>query len=61
MMDVKYKIMVGWVKWREMSGVLCDERIPIIFKGRFNRCVARPTMLYDFECWVVDRRMEQTV
>jgi len=29
-------------------------------KGKFYRSVARPTGPYDLECWVVDRRIEQS-
>jgi len=27
--NVKHRIIGGWIKWREASGVLCDNRIPM--------------------------------
>ena len=26
--DVRHKILAGWLKWRQASGVLCDRRVP---------------------------------
>jgi hypothetical protein len=26
--DVCHRIKVGWLKWRQTSGVLCDPRVP---------------------------------
>jgi len=48
--DLKHRIICGWVKWREASGVLCDMRIPVRLKGKFYKNVMRPTMLYGSEC-----------
>ncbi|XP_055375925.1 uncharacterized protein LOC129608456 [Condylostylus longicornis] len=39
--DVKYRSSVGWLKCRSVSGVLCDKKMPINFKGRAYRTVAR--------------------
>jgi hypothetical protein len=27
-MDVKHRIRCGWMKWKEVLGILCDKRIP---------------------------------
>jgi hypothetical protein len=43
------------MKWKESSSVLCDKRIPMRLKGKFYRNVVRRTILYDSECWDVDR------
>jgi hypothetical protein len=27
--DLSHRIKVGWLKWRQASGVLCDPRVPL--------------------------------
>jgi hypothetical protein len=49
------------MKLREVSAVSCEEKIPMSLKGKFYRKVMRPTMLYGSGCWVVDRRIEQSM
>jgi len=46
------------MRWREAWGVLNDERIPMRLKRKFYRSIVRPTILYNSECWGVNRRIE---
>jgi hypothetical protein len=48
--DVSHRIKVGWLKWHQASGVLCDPRVPLKLKGKFYRTAIRPAMLYEAEC-----------
>jgi hypothetical protein len=48
--DLSHRIKVGWLKWRQGSGVLCDSRVPLKLKGKFYRTAIRPAMLYGAEC-----------
>jgi hypothetical protein len=57
--DVRHMISVGWLKWRQASGVLCDKKVPQKLKGKFYRMAIRPTMLYGAECWPTKRRHVQ--
>ncbi|KAF3633234.1 putative pre-mRNA-processing factor 6-like [Capsicum annuum] len=45
--------VVCWLKWRLASGILCDKKVPLKFKGKFYRVAVRPAMLYGAECWPV--------
>jgi hypothetical protein len=54
--DVSHRIKAGWLKWRQVSDVLCDPRVPLKIKGKFYRTAIRPTMLYGAECWPTKRR-----
>lgn len=33
--NVKHRIKCEWIKWREVSGVLCDNKIPKRLKSKF--------------------------
>jgi hypothetical protein len=43
-------LVVGWLKWRQASDVLCDPKMPQKLKGRFYRTVILSAMLYGAKC-----------
>ena len=47
--EVTRRIQAGWKNWREVSGVLCDRRIPVKLKGKVYKTVVRPAMMYGME------------
>ena len=57
--EVASRIQVGWCKWREMCGVLCDKRMPLRLKGKITHSIVRPAMLYGAECWAVSKKEER--
>jgi exonuclease III len=57
--DVEHRIKVGWLKWRALSGVLCDSKVPVRTKGKVYKTAVRPAMLYGSECWALRRQEEQ--
>ncbi|PUZ50923.1 hypothetical protein GQ55_6G114100 [Panicum hallii var. hallii] len=57
--DVRHRILAGWLKWRQASGILCDKKVPQRLKGKFYRTAIRPAMLYGAECWPTKRRHVQ--
>jgi hypothetical protein len=57
--DLSHRIKAIWLKWRQVSGVLCDPRVSLKLKGKFYRTVIRPAMLYGAECWPTKRRHVQ--
>ena len=48
--DVVHRISVGWMKWRSLTGVMCDKSFPLQLKGKIYKTVIRPAMLYGSEC-----------
>jgi hypothetical protein len=44
--DVSHRIKVGWLKWHQASGVLCDPMVLKKLKDRFYRTVIWPAMVY---------------
>ncbi|KAM1321398.1 hypothetical protein PS2_014084 [Malus domestica] len=51
--DLNHRIQAEWMKWKSVSGVLCDRRRPLKLKGKFYRTAIRSAMLYGTECWAV--------
>jgi hypothetical protein len=47
--DVSHRIKVGWLKWCQASGVLCDPKVSVKLKGKFYRTAIRLVMLYGAE------------
>ncbi len=47
--------IVGWVKWRSTSRILCNRRIPIKLKGQCYKIAIRPAMLCSTECWAIKK------
>ena len=39
------------MKWRSLSRVLCDHRIPIKLKDKFHKTTILLVMLHGIECW----------
>ncbi|KAE8703022.1 CYP749A22 protein [Hibiscus syriacus] len=55
-------VEVGWLKWRDVTGVLCDKKVPLKLKGKFYKMAIKSALLYESECWAIKkdhvRRME---
>jgi exonuclease III len=59
--DVKHRINVAWQKWRSLTGVLCDPRMPIRTKGKVYKTAVRPALMYGAECWTVKETHVQKI
>ena len=51
-------IRIGWMKWKEVSGVMCDRKMPVELKDKVLTTIIRPAMTYDSECWAVKKKNE---
>jgi hypothetical protein len=49
-MDVTHRVNVAWTRWRALTGVLCNRRMPIKTKGKVYKTAVRPAMVYGAEC-----------
>ena len=62
--DVESRVAKAWSKWRELSGVICDKKVPTKLKILIYQTVIRPTLLYGCETWPMsvkdERRMATT-
>ena len=57
--DINHRIKVGWQKWRNASGILCDRRIPLRLKGRVYRMIVRAALLCGVECWLIKKQVQR--
>lgn len=51
--DVAHRISVGWMKWRENSGIFCDRKMPLKLKGRLYSVAVRPSITYASQSWTM--------
>jgi len=57
--DINQQVKIGWQKWKNASGVLCDKKITLRLKGRVYHMIVRPTLLYGAECWPIKKSQLQ--
>ena len=56
--DPNNRIRIGWMKWKEVSGVMCDRKMPVELKDKVFKTIIRPAMTYGSECWAVKKKDE---
>ena len=57
--EVKRRIGVAWDRWRDLSGVMCDKKVPTKLKVLLYKTSIKPTLTYGSETWPVTQRMEE--
>lgn len=43
--DIENRINIGWLKWRSLTGVISDPRMPMEVKGNIFKRAIRPALL----------------
>ena len=56
--EVESRIKAAWGKWREVSGVVCDKKMPVKLKVKIYITVIRPVLMYGSEVWALRRKEE---
>ena len=54
--EVKKRVQEGWNKWRKVSKVICDRRLPARVKGKVYSLVVIPAMMYGLETVAVTKK-----
>lgn len=57
--DITHRINAGWQTWRSLTGVLCDNRMPVRVKGKVYKTAVRPAMIYGAQCWPLRKDQAQ--
>ena len=47
------------MKWRELTGVICNENVPLRIKSKQYKTVVRLVLLYGNKCWAVGKKEEE--
>ena len=56
---VRARVSAAWDKWRDLSGVISDKKMPRKLNIKLYMTVIRPVLLYGAECWTVRKKEEQ--
>ena len=56
--DCKNSVRLAWHKWREVTGVIFDKKVPVKLKHNIYKTVIKPTMTYGAECWTMKKKDE---
>ena len=44
--NCKNRVRLAWNTWREVTGVICDKKVPVKLKHKIYKTVIRPTMTH---------------
>ena len=45
--------------WRELTGIVCNKKVPLKLKHQLYKTAIKPTLCYAGECWTLNRKDEQ--
>jgi hypothetical protein len=58
---VEKRIKAGWMKWKTLFGVLCDQRLSERIKVKVFKVAIRPAMTYSAETWAIKKTREMRI
>ena len=56
--DISNRGKLAWMKWEQLTGVLCDKKVPIKLKDMVYKTVIKRTTTHGAECWAVRKKDE---
>ena len=59
--EIAKRIEKAWNRWRELTGVLCDKKIPTKLKVLLYKTAIKPTLMYGNEIWPLTQRQEDKI
>ena len=54
--NCKTRVRLAWNKWREVTGVIHDKKVPVKLRHNIYMTVIRPTTTYGAECWTMKKK-----
>ena len=60
-MAMRAQVNAAWLKWKEMSGVIYDKRMPRKLKVKLYKAVIRPVLTYGAEMWTLRTKEENAL
>ena len=58
---VRERVKKGWMKFRELSSILCSRRLALKWRGMVYRTCVRTGMMYGCENWPMKRENEESL
>ena len=55
---VRQRVKEAWSKWKDVSGVILDTKIPLKLRMKIYKSVIRPVLLYGAETWSLRKKEE---
>ncbi|XP_048006510.1 uncharacterized protein LOC125241869 [Leguminivora glycinivorella] len=59
--NLQHRIAAAWLKWREVTGVTCDRRMPVKLKDLVYKSIIRPVLTYGSETWAMKQEHVRSV
>ncbi|XP_047494092.1 uncharacterized protein LOC125042494 [Penaeus chinensis] len=53
---IRVRVTAAWNKWRELSGVISDRKMPRKLKVKLYSTIIRPVLLYGAEVWTMGKK-----
>ena len=57
--EIKKRVQAERNRWRRVSGVICDKRLPARVKGKVYSSMVRPAMVYGLTVAVTKKQVEE--
>ncbi|XP_063601648.1 uncharacterized protein LOC134777718 [Penaeus indicus] len=57
--EIARRIQSGWNRWKKITGVVCDRKVPDKVKGNLHKLMVRPAKLYGLETVPLTKSQER--